>query len=272
MHKIEWVWTSVPGERGRMVADVEGGLLLIEQSVQPEGWWDWASYECGLVAAPETLRFKGGAPTLEGAQMMAQRFAPGREDTEQFMAPAGMSSVMMYFDEGAKLTDAQNFRLQADKAVEADDQWREDLGGLWADLAFRKSLAQVSVGMQSGWREESKTAAINDPLDGLAFRAASGTNADATELLEAIAKKPAAINDPQPPPRPNLLPSVWSLVIGDMAARDKTGVAKYGVPLQPHNGRDALVDAYQEALDLCVYLRQAIYERDGGVMLPAEAP
>lgn len=33
-------------------------------------------------------------------------------------------------------------------------------------------------------------------------------------------------------------------------------------PLEPaHNGRDALVDAYQEALDLTMYLRQAIEER-----------
>lgn len=32
-------------------------------------------------------------------------------------------------------------------------------------------------------------------------------------------------------------------------------------PLQAHNGRDPLVDAYQEALDLVVYLRQAIEER-----------
>ncbi len=49
----------------------------------------------------------------------------------------------------------------------------------------------------------------------------------------------------------------------DMAACDAEGRRKYGVPLQPHNGRDCLVDAYQEALDLTVYLRQAIYERDG---------
>jgi hypothetical protein len=32
--------------------------------------------------------------------------------------------------------------------------------------------------------------------------------------------------------------------------------------LQPHNGRDCLMDAYQEALDLAMYLRQAIFERD----------
>jgi hypothetical protein len=55
---------------------------------------------------------------------------------------------------------------------------------------------------------------------------------------------------------------VWDLVIADMRERDASGLAKYGTRLQPGNGRDALVDAYQEALDLCVYLRQAIAERE----------
>jgi hypothetical protein len=66
----------------------------------------------------------------------------------------------------------------------------------------------------------------------------------------------------QPPPVPNDRPAVWRLVIADMEARDRLGRERYGTPLQPHNGRDALLDAYQEALDLCVYLRQAIEERD----------
>jgi len=58
-------------------------------------------------------------------------------------------------------------------------------------------------------------------------------------------------------------PSVWGLVLNDFQNRDSEGRRKYGTPLQPFNGRDALIDAYQEALDLTVYLRQAIYERDG---------
>lgn len=41
------------------------------------------------------------------------------------------------------------------------------------------------------------------------------------------------------------------------------GRARYGTPLQPFNGRDQLADAYAEALDLVVYLRAALYERDG---------
>jgi hypothetical protein len=67
----------------------------------------------------------------------------------------------------------------------------------------------------------------------------------------------------QDAPVRNQHPAVWDLVQVDMKERDWTGAAKYGTRLQPHNGRDALIDAYQEALDLVVYLRQAIYEWDG---------
>lgn len=68
----------------------------------------------------------------------------------------------------------------------------------------------------------------------------------------------------QPAPEPNDQIAVWDLVIQDMADRDATGRVRCGTPLQPFNGRDALVDAYQEALDMVVYLRQAIYERSQG--------
>jgi len=67
---------------------------------------------------------------------------------------------------------------------------------------------------------------------------------------------------PQPPPKAVEGRGVWDLVIEDMKARDQFGRAKYGVPVLAGNGRDALVDAYQEALDLVVYLRQAIEERE----------
>lgn len=63
-------------------------------------------------------------------------------------------------------------------------------------------------------------------------------------------------------PEKNEKPSVWDLVVEDMKARDAMGVKKYGTRLQPFNGRSPLWDAYQEALDLAVYLRQAIYEQE----------
>ena len=59
-------------------------------------------------------------------------------------------------------------------------------------------------------------------------------------------------------------PSVHDLVAADIAERKAFGLEKYGTVLQAGNGRDHLVDAYQEALDLCCYLRAAIERRDGG--------
>ena len=65
-------------------------------------------------------------------------------------------------------------------------------------------------------------------------------------------------------PKKNSNPEVMELFLKDLKARYKEGVRRYGVPLQPFNGRDALQDAYEEAMDLALYLRQAIYERDRG--------
>lgn len=71
----------------------------------------------------------------------------------------------------------------------------------------------------------------------------------------------------QPDPVPNAGRPIWDLVIEDMRERDRIGRERYGTPLQANNGRDPLVDAYQESLDLAVYLRQAIEERDAGQQL-----
>ncbi len=54
---------------------------------------------------------------------------------------------------------------------------------------------------------------------------------------------------------------VLDLVIADLNTRAVAGYKKYSTYLMTYNGRDALVDAYQEALDLVMYLRQAIEER-----------
>lgn len=65
----------------------------------------------------------------------------------------------------------------------------------------------------------------------------------------------------QPDPNESTGPDIWPLVITDMVNRAELGKKKYGMHLKANNGRDALIDAYQEALDLCVYLRQAIEEQ-----------
>lgn len=51
---------------------------------------------------------------------------------------------------------------------------------------------------------------------------------------------------------------VLNLVIDDLKTRAIEGEKKYGTT---NNGRNALMDAYQEALDLCMYLRQALEEQ-----------
>lgn len=48
----------------------------------------------------------------------------------------------------------------------------------------------------------------------------------------------------------------------DLEAREQLGIERYGTPLQPHNGRDALRDAYEEALDLACYLKQVLIEQE----------
>lgn len=69
----------------------------------------------------------------------------------------------------------------------------------------------------------------------------------------------AEIHQPDPTPGEEI---VLQYVLGDLCARAETGKKKYGTYLKTHNGRDALWDAYQEALDLVMYLRQEILERE----------
>jgi hypothetical protein len=66
----------------------------------------------------------------------------------------------------------------------------------------------------------------------------------------------------QPLPVRNGGGAIQNYVIADLQVRLAVGIERYGTPLQAHNGRDALRDAYEEALDLACYLRQAIEERD----------
>jgi hypothetical protein len=66
---------------------------------------------------------------------------------------------------------------------------------------------------------------------------------------------------PQPPPQPGAAPHSVDLVVVDLASRKRYGVAKYGVAHQHDNGRDHLVDLYQELLDGAVYVRAEIERR-----------
>jgi len=87
-----------------------------------------------------------------------------------------------------------------------------------------------------------------------------------SERLTAIANNNAMTQEscnysiPEPSPIANDAPSIHDLVIKDMEDRKQFGLEKYGTTLQANNGRNALLDAYQEALDLACYLRQSLEE------------
>ena len=70
-----------------------------------------------------------------------------------------------------------------------------------------------------------------------------------------------SLNTKQPNPVNPKGPEIFSLVIADLKERDAIGRRAYGVDLHAVDGRDHLVDAYQECLDMAVYLRQEIEER-----------
>jgi len=53
---------------------------------------------------------------------------------------------------------------------------------------------------------------------------------------------------------------VYKRVMADIEDRASLGCEKYGTYLQTFNGRDALIDLYQEMLDAVQYLRQRIDE------------
>lgn len=74
---------------------------------------------------------------------------------------------------------------------------------------------------------------------------------------------------PQPDPTPST-GDVWLEIINDLEDNDilkpycierrQQGIDRYGTPLQRDNGRDHLIDALQEALDLLVYMKAATDE------------
>lgn len=97
---------------------------------------------------------------------------------------------------------------------------------------------------------------------------------DCLSRVVAEAKQWRALGASKPEPQPQNQdgPAVWPIVIAhlqgqsdpifaliakDAQERHEFGVKKYGVALVVKNGRDHLRDAYQEALDLLVYLRAA---------------
>lgn len=86
-------------------------------------------------------------------------------------------------------------------------------------------------------------------------RIASHSHDGATPDLAATRMQPEPVKTESVP--------VVHYVIKDILARADVGLDRYGTMLKADNGRDHLVDAYQEALDLACYLRAELIRRDG---------
>lgn len=87
-------------------------------------------------------------------------------------------------------------------------------------------------------------------------------------MTAAAAPQPAPVECAKP-----VLPAVLShlntlsslvdaAIERDLIARAQVGRMKYGTVLKTHNGRDALIDLYQEGLDAVMYSAQYLLELD----------
>lgn len=148
------------------------------------------------------------------------------------------------------------FRLHPEKMTFTDGEIEE--GTMFAMYWNDGSIVVFSIGYDPVTRFELGARLPKREVIG----AASNCQKEPCQRGRIMQSK-KSLNDPEPQPvSREQEPAVWDLVIKDMRERDAIGERKYGTRLQPRNGRAPLRDAYQEALDLAVYLRQEIYERD----------
>lgn len=64
-----------------------------------------------------------------------------------------------------------------------------------------------------------------------------------------------------PKPKKGKAKHTVDMVIADLKERKKAGKKKYGVAHQWDNGRNHILDAYEESLDQTVYLRAELEKR-----------
>jgi len=69
----------------------------------------------------------------------------------------------------------------------------------------------------------------------------------------------AATSEPSPLPGQS---TVADKVIDDINERVQLGLNKYGTKLMTFNGRNALVDLYQELIDATMYIKQLLMEEE----------
>ena len=77
--------------------------------------------------------------------------------------------------------------------------------------------------------------------------------------LDIKTQRYAAKNEPAPTGTGK---KVIDEVVMDLKARSCMGEKKYGTPLRTFNGRNAMIDLYQELLDCVMYAKQVLMEME----------
>lgn len=95
------------------------------------------------------------------------------------------------------------------------------------------------------------------PEDGITF-----TNPTLRKLVEDYRKDKNRPEDQPMPTTSEQSRDVQQELVRMVQERRQLGIQRYGSPLMTHNGRDALQDALEEAVDLAAYLMQLRMERD----------
>lgn len=88
--------------------------------------------------------------------------------------------------------------------------------------------------------------------------APAGSNGGEVTVQSGLKQRP----EDQPLPVTNDYPDIQSQVIADIEKRRQVGISRYGTALQPHNGRDMLLDLYEELMDALIYTKGVMIERD----------
>lgn len=123
---------------------------------------------------------------------------------------------------------------------------------------------EEQIGNLIGWRQLRHMVEGHEPTQ------------DLRQFFDSIHDRPKEFNDEliveplragregdtQPMPIATDHPVAHRMVQDDLEARLQLGISRYGQPLQPFNGRDSLRDAYEEILDMAVYIRNELFERE----------
>lgn len=85
---------------------------------------------------------------------------------------------------------------------------------------------------------------------------------DLVDFYREVIEQKLKPGDTQSSPKANDSIPICDQVIEDLKKRKEVGISRYGVALQANNGRNALLDCYEEAQDQLLYLKQHLVESE----------